>query len=72
MSAVTFIEKTDADGVTTEYAIIDRGNNEFTSMTKATYDEMIATQSTPNELQVYSTILRDCAVSLEVALPHPL
>jgi hypothetical protein len=26
------------------YAIIDRGNGEFTSMTKATYDEMIAQQ----------------------------
>jgi hypothetical protein len=24
------------------YAIIDRGNNEFTSMPKAVYDEMIA------------------------------
>lgn len=44
MSAVTFIEKTDADGVTTEYAIIDKGNGEFTSMTKAIYDEMIANQ----------------------------
>jgi hypothetical protein len=29
------------------HAIIDRGNNEFTSMLKSTYDEMIATQSTP-------------------------
>jgi len=48
MSAVTFIEKTDADGVTTEYAIIDRGNNEFTSMLKSIYDEMIAAQSTPS------------------------
>ena len=38
MSAVTFIEKTDADGVTTKYAIIDRGNGEFTSMLKSTYD----------------------------------
>jgi hypothetical protein len=44
MSAVTFIEKTDADGVTTEHAIIDRGNGEFTSMLKSTYDEMIAKQ----------------------------
>ena len=25
-----------------EYAIIDRGNGEFTSMLKSTYDEMIA------------------------------
>jgi len=26
----------------TEHAIIDRGNGEFTSMLKSTYDEMIA------------------------------
>ena len=26
----------------TKYAIIDRGNGEFTSMLKSTYDEMIA------------------------------
>jgi hypothetical protein len=36
---------TDRDGV--EHAIIDRGNGEFTSMLKSTYDEMIAAQSTP-------------------------
>ena len=35
MDKVTFV--TDANGV--EHAIIDRGNNEFTSMTKAYYDE---------------------------------
>jgi len=34
MDKVSFI---DIDG--TEYAIIDRGNNEFTSMLKSTYDE---------------------------------
>jgi hypothetical protein len=28
-----------------EYAIIDRGNNEFTSMLKSTYDKLIAEQS---------------------------
>ena len=28
-----------------EHAIIDRGNGEFTSMLKSTYDEMIAKQS---------------------------
>lgn len=44
MNTVTFIEKTDAEGNVTEHAIIDRGNGEFTSMTKATYDEMIANQ----------------------------
>lgn len=27
-----------------EYVIIDRGNGEFTSMLKSTYDEMIAQQ----------------------------
>ena len=32
------------DGTTTEHAIIDRGNGEFTSMLKSTYDEMIAAQ----------------------------
>ena len=37
MDNVTFI--TDADGV--EHAIIDRGNNEFTSMTKAVYDAQV-------------------------------
>jgi hypothetical protein len=36
MDNVTFIE--DAFGV--EHAIIDRGNGEFTSMLKSTYDEL--------------------------------
>ena len=31
-----------------EYIIIDRGNGEFTSMLKSTYDVMQAEQSTPN------------------------
>jgi hypothetical protein len=43
MDNVTFIE---IDGV--EHAIIDRGNGEFTSMLKSTYDAMQAEQSTPN------------------------
>jgi hypothetical protein len=42
MTAVTFIEKTNADGVTTEYAIIDRGNGEYTSMTKEHWDKLEA------------------------------
>jgi len=37
---------TDPDG--TEYAIIDRGNAEFTSMLKSTYDEMLNQQITQN------------------------
>jgi hypothetical protein len=47
MNNVTFIEIENQDGTTTEHAIIDRGNNEFTSMTKATYDAMQAIQSIP-------------------------
>lgn len=42
MDNVTFIELPNLDGSTTEHAIIDRGNGEFTSMLKSTYDEMIA------------------------------
>jgi hypothetical protein len=38
MNNVTFITTDNLDGSTTEHAIIDRGNGEFTSMTKATYD----------------------------------
>ena len=41
MDKVKFIEVTDpVTGDVTEYAIIDRGNGEFTSMTKAVYDAM--------------------------------
>ena len=43
---VTFIE-IESFGVTTEHAIIDRGNGEFTSMLKSTYEAMQAEQSTP-------------------------
>ena len=42
MDNVTFIEVDMAGGGVTEHAIIDRGNGEFTSMLKSTYDEMIA------------------------------
>lgn len=38
---VTFVEIENIDGTTTEHAIIDRGNGEFTSMSKTAYDEMI-------------------------------
>jgi hypothetical protein len=43
MDNVTFIT---VDEV--EHAIIDRGNGEFTSMLKSTYDAMQAEQSTPS------------------------
>ena len=39
MDKVTFIEHTDPlTGGVTEHAIIDRGNGEFTSMLKSTYE----------------------------------
>ena len=46
---VTFIEIENLDGTITTHAIIDRGNGEFTSMTKATYDATLASSnpSTP-------------------------
>jgi hypothetical protein len=44
MDNVTFIEVETLGGVQT-HAIIDRGNGEFTSMLKSTYDEMIAAQA---------------------------
>jgi hypothetical protein len=44
MDNVTFI----TDEFEIEHAIIDRGNGEFTSMLKSTYEAMQAEQSTPN------------------------
>jgi hypothetical protein len=44
MNTVTFFTD-ELDNI--EYAIIDRGNGEFTSMLKSTYDAMQAEQSTP-------------------------
>ena len=46
MDNVTFIE-VEQNGVMTEHAIIDRGNNEFTSMPKSEYDRRQAEQFTP-------------------------
>jgi hypothetical protein len=42
MDNVTFIDVEYPEGVITEHAIIDRGNGEFTSMLKSTYEESIA------------------------------
>ena len=36
---VTFFETENPDGTFTEFALIDWGNNDFTSMTKAEYDK---------------------------------
>ncbi len=47
MDNVTFLEVELAKGTET-FAIIDRGNGEFTSMTKSEYDRRQAEQSTPS------------------------
>ena len=46
MDKVTFI-KVEENGVEVEHAIIDRGNGEFTSMTKAHYEELEAAKVEP-------------------------
>lgn len=45
MKNIEIIEIIAADGTTVEQVIIDRGNGEFTSMLKTTYDAMQAEQS---------------------------
>jgi hypothetical protein len=45
MDKVTYITMENLDGTTTDFAIIDRGNEEFTSMPKSAYDEQLAAQS---------------------------
>jgi hypothetical protein len=47
MDNVSFIEVETLNGQET-HAIIDRGNGEYTSMLKSTYDAMQAEQSTPS------------------------
>ena len=49
MDNVSFIEIDTLEGKET-HAIIDRGNGEFTSMLKSTYDEMIAKQDEASTL----------------------
>ncbi len=38
MDKIKIIEVQDVDGSTVEHVIIDRGNNEFTSMLKSVWD----------------------------------
>jgi hypothetical protein len=45
MDKVEFIKVLGIDGVEYEHAIIDRGNEQFTSMLKSTYDEMKANEA---------------------------
>jgi len=44
MDNVTFI-KVESFGIEVEHAIIDRGNEEYTSMLKSTYDELKANET---------------------------
>ena len=46
MDNVTFVDVEVLGGIET-HAIIDRGNGEYTSMLKSTYDEQQAALSTP-------------------------
>ncbi len=50
MDNVTFVEVENREGQTETHAIIDRGNGEYTSMLKSTYDEMIAKQDEASTL----------------------
>jgi hypothetical protein len=45
MDKVEFIKITGLDGIEEEHAIIDRGNGEFTSMTKAHYEAIQADEA---------------------------
>jgi hypothetical protein len=56
MDKVEFKTLESIDGSSVEYAIIDRGNGEFTSMLKSYYDAQLAAQDTlPSELSIPST-----------------
>ena len=46
MEKVTYLTMTQFDGTTTEMVLIDRGNGEFTSMLKSTYEAQLAAHST--------------------------
>jgi hypothetical protein len=54
MDNVTFVEVETLNGVQ-EHAIIDHGNEQFTSMPKAEYDRRQAEQSTPSVVDAVST-----------------
>jgi hypothetical protein len=45
MDNVTFVQIENTDGTMATHAIIDRGNGEYTSMTKAHYDELKANEA---------------------------
>jgi hypothetical protein len=46
MDKVEFIKMAGIDGIEIEHAIIDYGNDQFTSMLKSYYDELKANEAT--------------------------
>jgi hypothetical protein len=54
MDKVTFVVVETIEG-SSEHAIIDRGNGEYTSMLKSTYEAQQAEQSTPSLTDETST-----------------
>jgi hypothetical protein len=56
MDNVTFIKIAGFDGVEVEHAIIDHGDEQFTSMPKIEYDRQQAEQSTPIVINEAETI----------------
>jgi len=46
----TIYKQEQMDGTFVDFVIIDRGNGEYTSMLKSTYDEMIAKQNEASTL----------------------
>ena len=55
MTNLKFVSIDERDGTTTEHIIIDRGNGEFTSMLKSTYDAQVAQATLASELSNPST-----------------
>ena len=55
MTNLKFVSIDERDGTTTEHIIIDRGNGEFTSMLKSTYDAQAAQATLASELSNPST-----------------
>lgn len=45
MENITIVSRENPDGSFSDHVIIDRGNNEFTSMLKSTYDELKANEA---------------------------
>lgn len=47
---IKIIEVDNTDGTTTDHVLIDRGNGEFTSMTKTHYEELEAAKENADKL----------------------